>query len=128
MTLHAASPPQQLTIDFEPGLAERFPSLLDCLRACIYGSRRGLKAVASDMDMSASELGRKLKGGDDDPRRFSVEDLEAYMRATHDTTPVQWLAARYLPTDDQRRQHALATATRLLEDLGPLLQQLKGAA
>lgn len=129
MTLHAVSPQaHQLTLDFDPGLVERHPGLLDCLRACVYSAHRPLKAIAADMDLSTSELGRKLSGNPDDPRRFSVDDLERYVKGTGDTTPIEYLAAKYLQSDDSRRLHALNEAARLLGQLAPLVAALKGGA
>lgn len=126
MSLHAVIAKAQLTLDLEPGLVERHPTLLDCLRSRVYAAAKPLKAIASDMDLSASELSRKLSGNPDDPRRFSVEDLEQYVRGTGDTTPIEYLAVKYLQTDDAKRARAVAEATRLLADLAPLLASLKG--
>jgi hypothetical protein len=128
MTLHAVHPSAQMTLDLDLGLVERHPTLLDCLRAAVYASRRPLKAVAADCDMSASDLGRKLSGNPDDPRRFSVDDLERYVQGTGDTTPIEYLAAKYLQTDEARRAHALNQATRILAELAPLVAALKGQA
>lgn len=128
MTVHTVSVKPQLTLDLEPGLVERFPTLLDCMQSVIYGSGRQLKAVAADMDLSASELGRKLKRDPDDPRRFSVDDLEHYVGGTGDTTPIEYLCAKYLQSDEARRAHAVAQASRLLNELAPLLLALKSAA
>lgn len=127
MPVHAISP-AQLTIDFEPGLLDRHATALECVRACVYMQRRGLKAVAADMDLSASELSRKVSGNPDDVRRFSLDDLEAYVRGTGDTTPIEYLAAKYLQSDTARQAHAVAQAQRLLQELGPVLAALKGAA
>jgi hypothetical protein len=126
MTLHAVSAKAQLTLDLEPGLVERHPTLLDCLRARVYSAAKPLKSIAGDMDLSASELSRKLSGNPDDPRRFTIEDLEHYVQGTGDTTPVEYLAAKYLQSEDAKRSHALSEATRLLADLAPLLAALKG--
>lgn len=128
MTLHALPAKSQLTLDFEPGLVERHASAMDALRAAVYGGRKPLKTIAADMDMSTSGLSRKLSQDPEDPRRFSLDDLEAYLRATGDTTVVEYLAAKYLQSDEARRHQALNTASRLLAELGPLLATLKGAA
>jgi len=118
----------QLTLDLDPGLVEKNPTLLDCLRGCVYGGRLPLKTIAADCDLSASELSRKLSANPDDPRRFSVDDLERYVQGTGDVTPVQYLAAKYLQSDESRRAHALNEATRLLAQLGPLVAALKAGA
>ena len=47
-------------LSLEPGLAERFDSALDCVRAGVYSSHRPLKAIAAEMDTSVSTLSRKL--------------------------------------------------------------------
>ncbi len=118
----------QMTLDLEPGLVDRYPTAMDCLRASVYAGRRPMKTIAADMDLSSSALSRKLAQDPDDPRRFSVDDLEAYIRATGDTTVVEYLAAKHLQSDATRHTQALNQASRLLQELGPLLAVLKGAA
>jgi hypothetical protein len=127
MTVLSGTPKAQLTLDFEPGMVERHPTAMDALRAAVFGGPRPLKTVAADMDLSTSALSRKLSQDPDDPRRFSLDDLEHYIQATGDTQVVEYLAAKYLQSDAARRQQALNTATRLLHELGPLLASLKGA-
>lgn len=127
MTLHAvhATKPQ-LTLDLEPGLVERFPTAMDCLRASVYAGRAPLKTIAAEMDLSASTLSRKLAQDPDDPRRFSVDDLEHYIKATGDTAVVEYLAAKYLQSDESRRLQAVNTVARLLPELASLMATLKG--
>lgn len=128
MPLHALPTKSQLTLDFEPGLVERFPGVMDCLRASVYASPRPLKTIAADMDMSTSTLSRKLAADPDDPRRFSLQDLENYVEQTGDTSAIEYLAVKYLQSDDSRRMQALNTANRLLAELAPIVAALKGAA
>lgn len=129
MTLRAVQPAQgQLTLEFEPGMVERYPTAMDRLRAAVYSSARPLKVIAADMDIGESALSRKLAQNPDDPRRFSIDDLERYVHATGDTAVVEYLAAKYLQSDEQRRAQTLTAATRLLAELGPVLAALKGAA
>ena len=129
MTVRALHPNRdQLTLDFEAGLVDRYPTAMDCLRAAVYGGARPLKSIAADMDMATSTLSRKLSQDPDDPRRFSVEDLERYVSATGDTAIVEYLAVKYLQSDEHRRAQALNTANRLLSELAPLVASLKGAA
>ena len=78
----------QLTLDFEPGLTERHTCLLSCIREAAHTHRNPLKTIAADMDMSQSELSRKLSDNPNDVRQFTVGDLEAFILATGDTTPV----------------------------------------
>lgn len=97
----------QLTLDFEPGLTEKHPHLLDCVRAAAYTHRNPLKTIAADMDVSQSDLSRKLAGNPEDPRRFSLDDLERFIDATGDMSPVYWLVAKYLQDERVKRDRAL---------------------
>lgn len=110
----------QLTIDFTPGLTERHESLLACLRECAYTQRNPLKTIAADMDMSQSELSRKLASNPGDPRHMTVEDLESFIDATGDTTPIQWLIEKYMQDGTQRQKQAVAALARL----APLIESL----
>ncbi len=118
----------QLTLDFEPGMTERYPTAMDRLRASVYGSPKPLKTIAADMDMSTSALSRKLSEDPDDPRRFSLDDLEKYIAATGDTSVIEYLAVRYLESDDARHARVLTNAERLLAELAIALPALRGAA
>lgn len=123
--VHASS---QLTLDFAPGLAERHASLLACIREGAYSHRNPLKTIAADMDISQSELSRKLSGNPDDPRRMSVDDLEAYLRATGDMNPVFYLVEKYLEGEEVKQRRAAAELVKKLPDILALVKQLQGAA
>jgi hypothetical protein len=111
----------QLTLDFEAGLTEKHPHLLDCVRASAYTHRNPLKTIASDMDMSQSDLSRKLSGNPDDSRRFSVDDLERFIVATGDVSPIYWLVAKYLQDEKVKHDRALEELARQLPDLLALI-------
>jgi hypothetical protein len=113
----------QMTLDFVPGLAERHATALDCIRASAYSHRHPLKTIAADMDISQSELSRKLSGNPDDPRRFSVDDLETFIKATGDTTVIYYLIEKYLEDDGIKRDRALAELVKLGPQLAALLKQ-----
>lgn len=123
MTVNAAT---QLTIDFMPGLTERHATLLDCIRESAYTHRNPLKTIAADMDMSQSELSRKLADNPNDPRRLSVGDFEAFIRATGDTTPIYWLIERYLQDADTKQKQAMAALAKVLPDIFDLIKAAKG--
>lgn len=118
----------QLTLDFEPGLAERHDSLLACLRQCAYTHRNPLKTIAADMDMSQSELSRKLSGNPDDPRRFSVDDLEAYVSKNHDITPILYLVEKYLADATTKRDAANQRLAQMLPDVLALIKTVSAGA
>lgn len=122
--MHPVAANRQMTLDFQPGLAERYPTALDCVKTCVYSSAKPLKSIAADMDMSQSDLSRKLANNPDDPRRFSLTDLETYIAATGDTTPVLYLAQKYCVGNDEKQRVALTA----LASLAPQLQALLKAA
>lgn len=114
----------QLALDFTPGLTERFDSVLECIRAGAYANAKPLKSIAMDMDMSQSDLSRKLASNPDDPRRFTVQDLERYVESTGDTLPILYLAHKYCADPAIKQKEALAA----LAGLAPQLQALLKAA
>ena len=85
----------QLTLNFEPGLAERYGSLRECIATGVY--QRGLKRVAIDLDQAPSNLSVQLS--EDSSRNFSVDSLEKYIEKTGDTAPVMYLIERFLAAD-----------------------------
>ena len=117
--------PGQLTLTFEPGVVERHPSAMDVVRKVAYGHPNPLKTIAADMDMSQSTLSRKLAQDPDDPRRFTLDDLERFITATGDATVVEYLAAKYLQSDEARRAGAVVAAEGLLRELAALLPTLR---
>lgn len=125
MTLHSAT---QLTIDFTPGLTERHATLLACVRECAYSHRNPLKTIAADMDMSQSELSRKLAENPEDPRKLSVGDLESFILATGDTTPIYWLIEKYLQDDSVKQKQAMAALTKALPDILALFKSAQGVS
>lgn len=118
----------QLNIDFEPGLAERHDSLLSCVRQCAYTSRNPLKTIAADMDQSQSDLSRKLSGNPDDPRRFSVDDLEKFIKATGDITPVLYLVEKYLADEEAKQKAAHQQLAKMLPEVLALIKTVSAAA
>lgn len=118
----------QLTLDFTPGLTERHSSLLACVRESVYTHRNPMKTVAADMDMSQSDLSRKLSGNPDDPRRFTLDDLERMLQATGDMNPVYYLVEKYLTDEDMKQRRALAELAKQLPDVLALIKAVGGRA
>lgn len=112
--------PQQMSIDFTPGLLEQFPRFMDCVRASVYQCKRQFKAVAADLDLSVSELSRQLADNPNDPRNFPLERLPELVTATGNTLPIQWLVLSFMndPEAEQRR------AMRELVQLAPMFAEL----
>lgn len=126
--LRAVAATQQLTLDFEPGLTEKHGHCLDVIREGAYTNRNPLKTIAADMDMSQSELSRKLAGHPEDPRHFTLLDLEKYVNATGDVQPIYWLVEKFLTDESLKQQRAMSRIAAMLPDLEALLKAVKGAA
>lgn len=118
-------------LTFETGLTTKFGKLLDLLAAQTTNSRRPLKSIASDMDLSPSDLTRKLRHYDGDPRAFSVEDLDRWITATGDLSPLHWLLEKHVVMARDAREELLdrlAEKYGELDDLAALLKELRGMA
>jgi hypothetical protein len=113
----------QLALEFTPGLAQRYRNLKACMRDCIYGNVKPLKSLAADMDLSESELSRKLSENPDDPRRFSIDDLEAYIAASGDVTPIYYLSEKFAVSTEAKQAYAAAELVKVLPQLLALAEQ-----
>lgn len=109
----------QLTLEFEPGLTDRFRSVLDCLAAGVY--HRGLKRVAADLDKAPGNLSRELSGDSD--RHFSVEALERYIQTQNDLTPIYYLIARYMGDQAAAEGATLKRVESLMQEVAVLMAQ-----
>ena len=117
----------QMTLNFEPGITERHKTCLDAVREAIYKHRNPLKTIAADMDMSSSDLSRKLSEDPNEPRRFTLHDFEAYLKATGDMTPLYYLVEKYLADDELKQKRAMSELTKQLPQIMALVKQLGGA-
>lgn len=109
--------PNQLTLELEPGLAERYRSLRECVATGIY--QRGLKRVAIDLDTAPSNLSVQLS--EDQSRHFSVDSLELYIEKTGDMTPIEYLLSRFYAPD--KRDAAMQEVKRLHAQLQQAMQR-----
>lgn len=109
--------PRQMTLQLDEGLLGAHRSLRDVVASGVY--RRGLKAVAADLDLSPGNLSVALS--DDPHSRFGVDDLERYISSTGDKTPVYYLVAKYLGDESATRDQAQAQVADLLGRLPGLL-------
>lgn len=110
----------QLTLDFEPGLVERFSSARECVAQGIY--QRGLKRVAGDLDQAPGNLSVQLS--DDPTRHFSLDSFERYLETSGDMTALYYLCEKFLGDKRNGKQAALEQ----IQALGPeLLALLKKA-
>ena len=118
----------QLKLDFEPGITEQFRTLKQCVAAVVYGYRGGLNSVAGACDVSPSTLSRMLNENEDDPRHLPLDFLPKIIEATGDLRPLQWLAAKFLPDDNMRRDAALARLEQLLPLMAADMATLRGVS
>jgi hypothetical protein len=130
---------EQLTINFEAGLRERYPTIYHVLRAMAERSGRPMKAIAGDMDMSATDLSRRLNAdlNENDTRVFDIGFLDAgdkgFMKATRSTLVIEWLAEGHMDqvNPDRIRNRAVSELARLLPQITQLValtQEGKGTA
>jgi hypothetical protein len=109
----------QLTLDFEAGLTERFQSLREVVATGVY--QRGLGRVAIDLDQAPGNLSVQLS--EDQSRHFSVDSLEKYIEKTGDMTPIHYLAEKFLSDKSAKQSAALSEITTLLSNLQPLIKR-----
>jgi hypothetical protein len=78
------APENQLTLNFEPGLSDRYRTLRDCVASSVY--RYGLTNAAIDLDKAPGNLSVELSA--DPARKFGIEDLEKFLTSSQDFTPI----------------------------------------
>jgi hypothetical protein len=106
----------QMQLDFEPGLVERYGSLKDCIATGVY--QRGLKRVAIDLDQAPSNLSVQLS--EDSSRHFSIDSFEKYLEKTGDMAPIYYLVEKFLSD----KTNSKAAALEQIQALGPQLIDL----
>jgi len=91
----------QITINYEAGPVDAYPTCREYIAALVHQQGRPQKAIAADMDVSPSDLSRKLAPAGDDHRKFTLDDLERFIQTTSDARPVLYLVAKYLSDYDR---------------------------
>lgn len=112
---------QQMSLTFEPGLAQRSRCLRDHLTGRVHNF--GLVDVAGRMDLSPTRLTEKLAGSDSGgkPRGMTVDELETYIQKTGDISPVHYLVDKYLRDPVATQQEAMAKIAQIAEALPALM-------
>jgi hypothetical protein len=119
----------QLSLDFEPGLTAKWRSLEDCILHVVVTHRLGVDGIAARLDMSPSELSRRLnahtaaKEGDVSNRPMRVCDLLQIIQITGDHRPIHWLAERFLGDPVAKQESALEQLAMLAPVLMGLAEQ-----
>jgi hypothetical protein len=110
-------PEGQLTLNFEPGLSDRYPCLRDCVASSVY--RYGLTNAAIDLDKAPGNLSVELSA--DPSRKFSVDSLEQYLGKSKDFTPIYYLIDKFLK--DKSESHDTAELLAMFKQMAPALKR-----
>lgn len=121
-------PDSQLTLNFEPALPDKYRTLRDFLAYRVQVQQKPAKTIAGDMDMSPSMLSRKLSPSDGDTQRFNCDDLENYIAVTGDTSAIEYLASKFLCSDESRKARAIARVENLATELQNALAAIREKA
>lgn len=92
---------EQITINYEAPLTDAYATCREFVGHRIHRQGRPQKAIAADMDYSPSHLSRKCTQSPDDSMRFTLDDLERFIEVTGDTSPIVYLAEKYLKDTDR---------------------------
>jgi hypothetical protein len=112
----------QVALNFEPGLAQRYPSLRECIATGVY--QRGLSNVVPSINKAPGNLSVELS--EDPARNFSVDSLEAYIQKFGDLTPIYYLVDKYIAERAPEVNNSAALA-QLPEALAQVLALAKQA-
>lgn len=118
----------QFSLDFQSGLTTQFPEYEDCVNHVVYSSRKGLNGVAADLDMSPSELSKRINRngkGDDSPdnRPLRARDVMRIMDSTRDYRPIYWQIEKYLRDPAARQEQAINQLAQMLPGLTELVRE-----
>jgi hypothetical protein len=92
---------KQLTINYDATIVDGYSTCREYVASQVHRQGRPQKAIAADMDYSPSQLSRKCAQSPDDSMRFTLDDLETFIEVTGDTSPVTYLAVKYMTTSDR---------------------------
>jgi hypothetical protein len=118
----------QFSLNFEAGLLQQFPEFRDVVKAAVYSCGRALKVVAADLDMTSSELNRKLADNPNDPVNFPLHLLPALIQATGDKRPIYWLVEAFLDDPQEKKNRAIEQLAQMMPVIQSLLAQTSNQA
>lgn len=90
----------QMTLNFEAVLHKQWESCREFIDDKVipdYLAERGMmkKYLAADLELSPSELRRKLCPAPGDTRNFTLDDLEKWLSVTGNMQPIFYLIEKY---------------------------------
>lgn len=110
---------QQLTLDFEKGLSSLYSSGRELLQTVVHQQNRMQKAIAADMDLSPSQLTRKLSQSPEDSARLTLDDAERFMEVTGDYSLIEYYIDRFIAKASVSKIQALENElARMKQQLG----------
>lgn len=109
---------RQLSLSLEPVFSECWSTLREFVQHRAHMSDRQMKWIAAEMDLSPSQFSRKLAESASDSARLTCGDLEAFIEATGDTTPIVYLVEKFITRNKDER----------IAELEAQLAELRGAA
>jgi hypothetical protein len=122
----------QISLELQPGLLRRYSTLREAVHHSVLNDPRGMKAVAADLDLTLSELTRRLSPSEGDPRSLDVNLFDQILTSTGDMTPLHWLNAKHLADAEAKRRAAIDALGRALPEILQALHdagvELKGRA
>jgi len=86
---------RQVSFDFDASYVTAYESCREYVAHAVHHQGMPVKAVAADMDLSTSHLGRKLAQSPGDSMRFTLDDLERFIEATRDVSPIYYLIEKH---------------------------------
>ena len=114
----------QIALDFTPGLTARFKSIKQVCAHAVYSSRGGLSGVAAALDMSPSELSKRLSETDSsDNRPLRDCDIERIIEETRDHAIVHWMVEKFLGDPAAKREAAMSQLVALAPVFAALAEQ-----
>ena len=114
---------KQIEINFEGGLLSKYGTFREAVIQTAYGSPRQLKAIAADLDMSPSELSRKLKDNPNDNVEYPLHRFDELLESSEDLTALLWLVEKYLDDADSRKKQAVSKLLTMMPELQELLRE-----
>lgn len=116
----------QLTLELRPDLLRRFSTLRQCVHHTALNYHRGMKELASDLDLSESELSRRLNPSEGDNRSCDVNLMVRIVEVTGDQEPLHWLMAKFLRDAETTKQAAVQQLAQLMPHIAQLIADANG--
>jgi len=115
----------QIELDYEGSLIDQFPTWRQVVVASVYGCGKQFKNVAADLDMSETELSRRLNDNPKDTLKFILFRLDELIAATDDLRPVYWLIEKFCEDQETRQRRVVSQLEKAVPQITQLLKALK---